>query len=134
MRLFSFVPARTLALVVVPGLLATAALAPRPAAAFNAPPDARAVCLENGALAAARSDNVASCVRNAVGDYEVRVNNPVTHCTFVATLGLPGVGVPPPGEIGVAQGSANNRVRVLTRTSAGALANRPFHLVVACPD
>ena len=25
-------------------------------------------------------------------------------------------------------------VRVVTRNSAGALADRPFHLVVACPD
>jgi hypothetical protein len=102
--------------------------------AFNAPPDARAVCLENGALVAARSDNVASCVRNTAGDYEVRVNNAVNRCTFVATIGLPGVAIPPAGEIGVAQGSANNRVRVLTRNSAGVPTNRPFHLIVACPD
>jgi hypothetical protein len=134
MRLSSFVLARTLALVAVPSLLATAALVPQPALAFNAPPDARAVCLANGALVAARSDNVANCARAAAGNYLVAVNNPVTHCTFVATIGLPGQGIPPAGEIGVAQGPANNTVRVVTRNSAGALADRPFHLVVACPD
>jgi hypothetical protein len=133
MSLSSFGYARRLALA-APCVLVVAALAPRPALAFNAPPDARAVCLGNGNLVPARSDNVANCVRNGAGNYDVIVNNSVTHCTFVATIGLPGVGVPPAGEIGVAQGPANNIVRVVTRNSAGALADRPFHLVVACPD
>jgi len=129
----SFGHARHLALV-APCVLAAAALAPRPALAFNAPPDARAVCLANGALVAARSDNVANCAKAAAGNYLVAVNNSVVHCTFVATIGLPGQGVPPAGGIGVAQGPANNLVRVVTRNPAGALTDRPFHLVVACPD
>ena len=133
MRLSSFVLARTLALVAVPGLLATAALAPRPAAAFDAPPDARAVCLANGTLVAARSDNVANCANVAAGVYGVRVNNPVTRCTFVATSAFPGRASRPPARSAWPKGRPTN-VAVVTRDSGGALANRPFHLIVACPE
>src|SRR5690349_14649974 len=131
MRLSSFVFARTLALVAVPGLLAVADLAPRPALAL-APTDARAVCRAAGGIVVAESENALACNRLGVGAYEVIIGNNVNQCTYVATLGLIGTGAPVAGEIGVSQGSANNRVRVQTRDSAGAAANRSFHLVVAC--
>jgi hypothetical protein len=132
MSLLSFGYPRWLALA-VPCALAAAALAPRPVLALAAP-DARAVCLANGALVAARSENVNACalIAGNPGDYRVAIGNAVNTCTFVATLGLPGTGLPPAGQIAVSQGGANNIVRVQTRSAAGVPANRPFHLVVAC--
>ena len=130
MRLSYFIPARHLALT-IPCLLGLAAVAPRPALAIAAP-DARAVCRAPGGIVVARSENAAACNKLGVGSYEVIVGNNVNGCTFVATLGLTGTGAPAAGEVGVSQGSANNRVRVQTRNSAGAAANRSFHLVVAC--
>jgi hypothetical protein len=132
MSLLSVGYPRRLALA-VPCVLALAGLAPRPALAID-PPDARAVCTAAGAIVAARSENANACIKVAggAGNYRVVINNAVNRCTFVATLGLPGAGLPPPGEIGVSQGAAANIVRVQTRNSAGAVADRPFHLVVAC--
>lgn len=123
-------PARMLALA-APCLLAAATLAPKPALAIAAP-DARAVCRAAGGIIAARSENAAACNILGAGSYEVIIGNNVNACTFVATLGLPGGGLPVAGQIGVSQGSANNRVRVQTRDAAGVAANRAFHLVVAC--
>lgn len=113
----------------VPCALAAAALAPHPALAIAAP-DARAVCRAPGGIVVAKSENAAACNKLGVGAYQVIVGNNVSACTFVATLA--GTGAAAAGEIGVTQGSANNRVRVQTRNSAGAAADRAFHLVVAC--
>ena len=115
----------------IPCLVAIAGLAPRPALAIAAP-DARAVCSAAGVLNAARSENVMLCQRLAAGQYRVRINNNVTHCTFVATLGISAVGVPPAGEIGVAPRAAADEVLVRTRNSGGATVDQPFHLFVAC--
>lgn len=115
----------------VPCALAAMALAPQQAFAIAAP-DARAVCRAPGGIVVAKSENAAACNKLGLGAYEVIIGNNVNACTFVATLGLPGTGTPAAGEIGVSQGSANNRVRVQTRNSAGAAADRAFHLVVAC--
>jgi hypothetical protein len=112
-------------------MLTIASLAPRPALAI-APPDARAVCRAAGGIVVARSENANACNIFGIGAYEVILGNNVNQCTVTATLGLPGGGAPPAGEIAVSQGSANNRVRVQTRDSVGAPANRAFHLVVAC--
>jgi hypothetical protein len=130
MRPLSFGSARYLALL-IPGALVVADLALRPALAIAAP-DARAVCRSAGGIIGARSENALACNIQGAGAYEVVIGNNVTGCTFVATLGLPGGGAPVAGQIGVSQGSANNRVRVQTRDAAGAAANRAFHLVVAC--
>ena len=70
--------------------------------------------------------------RLASGVYEVRFNKNVTHCAYVATIGLPGQGNPPPGEISVASSPNANGVRVDTANDAGAPADRPFHLAVHC--
>ncbi len=66
------------------------------------------------------------------GVYEVRFNRNVTHCAYVATIGLPGQGNPPPGEISVASSPNPNGVRVDTANNAGAPADLPFHLAVHC--
>lgn len=117
--------------LIVPGLAIMAAAAPQPAFAISAP-DARAVCRAAGGIINAQSENAAACNKGGVGNYQVVIGNNVNGCTFVATLGAPGANPPPVGEISVALGGNNNRVRVQTRNSAGVLADRPFHLVVAC--
>ena len=66
------------------------------------------------------------------GVYEVRFNRTVTRCAYVATIGLPGQGNPPPGEISVASSPNPNGVRVDTANNAGAPADLPFHLAVHC--
>jgi hypothetical protein len=130
MKRFSLNSALGLAMA-TPCLVAIAGLAPRPALAIAAP-DARAVCSAAGALDAGRSENVVQCQRLAAGRYRLLIGNSVTHCTFVATIGLNVVGIPPAGEIGVAPRAAANEVLVQTRNSAGNPADRPFHLFVAC--
>lgn len=124
MRLFPIGSAPYLALL-APCALVAIGLAPRPALAISAP-DARAVCRAPGGIIAARSENAAACNIVGVGAYEVVIGNNVTSCTFTATL------TSAAGEVAVAQGGANNRVRVQTRDSAGAAANRAFQLFVAC--
>jgi hypothetical protein len=113
------------------GIVLAAAMAPQPAFAI-APPDARAVCRAAGGIVLSKSENAVACNKGGVGRYNVIIANPVDNCTFVATLGLPGDNPPLAGEIGVAQGATDNRVRVFTRDSAGVLIDRAFHLVVAC--
>lgn len=116
---------------IVPCVAAMAGMAPSPALAISAP-DARAVCRAAGGIINAQSENAAACNKGGVGNYQVVIGNNVNGCTFVATLGAPGDATPPAGEVSVALGGNNNRVRVQTRNSAGVLADRPFHLVVAC--
>src|SRR5690242_18166413 len=91
MHLSSSILARALALVAVPGLLAVADLAPRPAFAL-APTDARAVCRAAGGIIVGQSENALACNRLGVGAYEVIIGNNVNQCTYVATLGLTGAG------------------------------------------
>ena len=130
MKLLSVNAARCLALA-IPCLVAAASLAPRPAFAIGGT-DARAVCLAAGGIDVGQSENVLACNIVGAGNYRVVIGNNVNNCTFVATLGSPGGGLPPIGEIGVAQGPTANQVRVQTRDAAGAAANRSFHLFVAC--
>ena len=130
MKLFSVNSARCLSLA-IPCFAAAASLAPRPALAISAP-DARAVCLAAGGIDAGQSENALACNIVGVGDYRVIIGNAVSACTYVATLGNPGTGVPSAGQIGVARAAAANTVRVQTRNAAGAVANRSFHLFVAC--
>ena len=80
-----------------------------------------------------RSQGTTSAGRLELGGYEVIFNQAVGGCTYVATLGDPTTGIPPAGEIGVASRPGNaNGVLVATRSSLGAAADRPFHLVVVC--
>lgn len=82
-----------------------------------------------------RSFGATNSVQVTVGIYRVLFDTNVTDCAYVATIGLPGAGNPPAGEIAVASDPANpNAVRVDTYGSAGAgnPADRPFHLAVHC--
>ena len=103
-----------------------------PAGPGHCAPDARAVCLAGGGIDAGQSENALACNILGMGDYRVVIGNAVGTCTYVATLGNPGTGVPSAGQIGVARVAAANTVRVQTRNAVGAAANRSFHLVVAC--
>lgn len=68
----------------------------------------------------------------AVGVYEVRFIPGVRKCAWVATIGLPGQGVSPNGEISVAGAAVPQGVVVRTFNPAGVPADRPFHLAVHC--
>jgi hypothetical protein len=86
----------------------------------------------NGALARHRGGVSAS--RLGVGTYQVVFLDNITRCAYTATIGLPGTsGASAPGEITVVGRAGEPRgVFVQTFTSAGAVADRGFHLVVNC--
>jgi hypothetical protein len=80
-----------------------------------------------------RKNGAAAVTKLGTGDYEVAFGGDVTACAYNATLGSGDATDPPAGEVGVAQRSGNAKaVRVVTRDSAGAGADRPFHLTVNC--
>ncbi|UQI48329.1 hypothetical protein M1P56_30430 [Streptomyces sp. HU2014] len=98
-----------------------------------APADAvRAVVQANGVLVAAQSLGATSSTRLSVGTYQVCFNVVVTRGTYLATVGLPGnTGTPPTGEITVTgRAGTTNCLFLQTFNSAGALADRSFHVVV----
>jgi len=67
------------------------------------------------------------------GSYQVDFFRNVTGCTYVATIGNAGAGNPLHGSIVVAaRAGVATAVFVETRDTAGALADRPFHLFVNC--
>jgi len=67
------------------------------------------------------------------GFYEVEFDKKVVNCLYVATLGTGSPGTAQLGEIGVAPRAGNqNAVFIVTRDSAGIVAERPFHLFVGC--
>ena len=85
----------------------------------------------NGTLA--RSQGTTSSTHLGTGTYEIVFNQDVTQCTYVATLGNPGALTPPAGEIGAAsRAGIPDGVFVENRDSAGAAADRSFHLIVVC--
>jgi hypothetical protein len=91
-----------------------------------------AVVNDNGTLA--RGFGALSSTKLATGEYEVIFNRNVRDCAYVATIGFSGSeGNSPSGEIAVV-GRVNkpNGVYVQTFTSAGAPADRGFHLAVHC--
>ena len=93
--------------------------------------DQWAVVGADGALT--RKNGAASVTKLGTGDYEVAFGASVTACAYNATLGSGDTSDPPAGEVGVSQRSGNaNAVRVVTRDSAGAATDRPFHLTVNC--
>lgn len=92
-----------------------------------------AVVNTNGALL--RNFRAIAATRVGLGNYRVRFNRNVTQCSYQATIGLPGVGGPPPaGEISVARANGfPDGVIVTTYLSSGAgFVDRPFHLAVHC--
>jgi len=87
----------------------------------------------NASGSIARSAGTTSAGRLGGGDYEVVFGQNVSACVFVATLGDPGDGTGVAGMVSTARRSGNaNSVRIRTRGANGALADRPFHLVVVC--
>lgn len=108
---------------------ARAGAGPAPRAAAS---DRWAVLNADGSLV--RGKGVASQARLGTGAYEVIFDREVRSCVYVATIGIAVTGIiPPPGEISVAS-RGNNRSGVYIRTwdTAGASADRPFHLFVGC--
>jgi hypothetical protein len=81
-----------------------------------------------------RGNGAVSVNRSSAGVYQVRFARNVRDCAYVASVGLTGAsGNPPPGEIGVVGENASVRgVWIQTFNSAGASADRDFHLIVDC--
>ena len=81
-----------------------------------------------------RGSRVVSAANFAGSQYEVIFNRDVTGCAFIAVIGSPGSAVfPAPGGAEVAGRSGKpNGVAIQTFNSAGAPAQRPFHLQVLC--
>jgi hypothetical protein len=83
-----------------------------------------------------RGRNVARVARLAQGQYEIVFTSDVSDGVYVASIGRPGIATEPAGEIGVAlrcclTGHETNKgVWVDTHDSAGAYADRAFHLIV----
>ncbi len=87
----------------------------------------------NASGSIARSAGTTSAGRLAAGTYEVIFGQAVAPCTYVGSVGDAAAGTGTNGALTVAQRAGNaNAVRVETRTLGGALADRPFHLVVVC--
>ena len=83
--------------------------------------------------ATVRGRGTASSAQTGPGQYEVIFDRDVRGCVYVATLGDESAAGPGNGQISVTSAAANvNGVRVVTRDSEGAVANRSFHLVVSC--
>jgi len=87
----------------------------------------------NAAGTLARGRGTTSSAKSADGQYQVVFDGAVTDCAVSATLADPATGAPPTGEIAAGLVASNaNAVEVATRDSAGAQADRPFHLVLSC--
>jgi hypothetical protein len=80
-----------------------------------------------------RARGVTSTARTAEGQYQAILDRDVRQCVYSATLGDESAAGPGTGQIAVTSLPSNvNGVRVVTRNSDGALANRSFHLIVSC--
>ncbi len=83
--------------------------------------------------ATVRGRGATSSANTGAGQYEVVFDRDVRTCVYSATLGDESAAGPGNGQISVTSSASNvNGVRVVTRDSAGALANRSFHLIVSC--
>lgn len=93
----------------------------------------RAVVRSDGSLVPGQSSGAMSSSRLATGTYQVCFNTTITNGTYVATIGLPGsVDSSLPGEITVVgRYATSNCLYIQTFNSAGSLADRSFHVVVA---
>ncbi len=90
-----------------------------------------AVVAANGATVRARGTT--STARTGTGQYQAIFDSDVRNCAYVATLGDESASAPGTGQVSVTSlASSVNGVRVLTRDSSGAPANRSFHLIVSC--
>ena len=87
----------------------------------------------SNAGAAVRSRGATGASQTGQGQYLVIFDADVRACAYAATLGDESAAGPGNGQISVTSAAGNvNGVRVVTRDSAGALANRSFHLIVSC--
>ena len=91
-----------------------------------------AVVESNGTLA--RGSSVTVTTQSATGQYQVRFNQNVRGCVYIATLGLTGASLTaPPGMITVVGENVSVfGVWISIYDSAGVLADRSFHLAVFC--
>jgi hypothetical protein len=89
-----------------------------------------AIVSAGGALG--RNNGATGASNTGAGEYQVTFAKDVSACSYQATLGHDGTANPPRGEIGVAQGSSVNNVKVVTRDSDGTTQNKEFHLAVNC--
>jgi hypothetical protein len=122
-----------LALALALGVPALKAVAQAPAPDFVNSQVLFAVVNSNGTLA--RGNGAVSSTGFGGGAYEVVFNRNVTACSYKATLGLSTFsGSSPQGEIGVVgRAGVPAGVFIATRDDTGNLADRGFHLAVACP-
>jgi hypothetical protein len=82
---------------------------------------------------AVRSRGVTSTARTGLGQYQAIFDRDVRNCAYFATLGDESAAAPGIGQIAVTSAAGNvNGVRVITRNSAGELADRSFHLTASC--
>lgn len=85
----------------------------------------------NGTLVT--SSGGATTTKHGTGTYEVDFGRDVTECASVAELAHPTDGNPQAGETGTADRELNPEgIWIETRDSAGAAADRSFHLIVVC--
>ncbi|MFK3979978.1 hypothetical protein ACI2K4_06285 [Micromonospora sp. NPDC050397] len=105
-----------------------------PATTAGLPPTAQAffAVINGGNGTVVRGFGVASAARLAVGMYQVIFTHDVRGSAYVGTIGLTGSdGQSPAGEIAVVgRTGVANGVFVQTFNSAGAFADRSFHLAV----
>ncbi|WP_244927704.1 hypothetical protein [Nocardioides sp. W7] len=86
-----------------------------------------------GTLVPGQSRNAVSSVKIGTGQYEVAFDRNVRGCAIAPSLSAPGVGGLFNGEIHATGRAGNdNAVQVVTFTSAGAFADRPFAVLVVC--
>jgi hypothetical protein len=86
-----------------------------------------------GTLTRGSGVTAANRIGVSTGEYTVFFDRDITDCIYTATIG-PGGGGAAVGQISVAQRLlTENGVYVATQDSAGAQADRPFHLTVFCP-
>jgi hypothetical protein len=80
----------------------------------------------------ARGFAVTRTARLSTGNYEVIFDRDVTACGYVATVGNPGAGTTNGYADLAARAGSPNGVFIQTRDLMGAVADRNFHLQVAC--
>jgi hypothetical protein len=87
----------------------------------------------SNAGALVRGRGITSASKTGEGQYQAIFDVDVRNCTYFATLGDESASGPGTGQIAVTSTASNvNGVRVVTRDSAGTLADRSFHLIVSC--
>jgi hypothetical protein len=80
-----------------------------------------------------RGSHVVSSARSSAGLYEVIFDRNVRQCAYIANLSDPSSGDPQAGMSGATQRITTvNGVWIITRDTAGAFADRNFHLAVFC--